>query len=57
MIIINLDKPISEKEAWDIIKPACRELYDLSTTIIVGNYIKTTGHKDIVKTSSGIIKT
>ena len=29
-MIINLDKPISEKEAWDIIKSVCRELYDLT---------------------------
>jgi hypothetical protein len=25
-----LDKSISEKEAWEIIKPVCRELYDLT---------------------------
>ena len=30
MIIINLDKPISEKEALEIIKSFCRELYDLT---------------------------
>jgi hypothetical protein len=29
-MIINLDKPISEKEAWDIIKSVYRELYDLT---------------------------
>jgi hypothetical protein len=29
-MIRNLDKPISEKEAWEIIKPVCRELYDLT---------------------------
>jgi hypothetical protein len=29
-MIIKLDKPISQKEAWEIIKPLCRELYDLA---------------------------
>ena len=29
-MIIKLDKPISQKEAWEIIKPVCRELYDLT---------------------------
>jgi hypothetical protein len=29
-MIIKLDKPISQKEAWEIIKPFCRELYDLT---------------------------
>jgi hypothetical protein len=24
-----LNKSITEKEAWEIIKPVCRELYDL----------------------------
>ena len=28
--IIHLDKPISQIEAWEIIKPVCRELYDLA---------------------------
>ena len=25
----TLGKPISQKETWEIIKPVCRELYDL----------------------------
>jgi hypothetical protein len=29
-VIINLNKSISQKEAWEIIKPVCRELYDLA---------------------------
>ncbi len=29
-MIIHLDKSISQKEAWEIIKPVCRELYDLA---------------------------
>ena len=29
-MITNLDKPISEKQTWEIIKPVCRELYDLT---------------------------
>jgi hypothetical protein len=29
-MIIKLDNSISQKEAWDIIKPVCRELYDLT---------------------------
>jgi len=28
-MIIHLDKSISQKEAWEIIKPVCRELYEL----------------------------
>jgi len=28
-MIIHLDKSISQKQAWEIIKPVCRELYDL----------------------------
>ena len=28
-MIIHLDKSISQEEAWAIIKPVCRELYDL----------------------------
>jgi hypothetical protein len=28
-MIIHLNKSISQKEAWEIIKPVCRELYDL----------------------------
>ena len=31
-MIIKLDKSISQKEAWEIIKPVCRELYDLTNT-------------------------
>jgi hypothetical protein len=27
---IHLDKSIPQKEAWEIIKPVCRELYDLA---------------------------
>jgi hypothetical protein len=33
-MIINLNKSISQEEAWEIIKPVCRELYDLAN---VGN--------------------
>ena len=29
-MILRLDKSISQKEAWEIIKPVCRELYDLT---------------------------
>ena len=29
-MIIHLDKSISQEEAWEIIKPVCRELYDLA---------------------------
>ena len=29
-MIRKLDKPISQEEAWEIIKPVCRELYDLT---------------------------
>jgi hypothetical protein len=29
-MIRKLDKPISQEEAWEIIKPVCRELYDLA---------------------------
>ena len=28
-MIIKLDKSTSQEEAWEIIKPVCRELYDL----------------------------
>jgi hypothetical protein len=46
-MIINLDKPISEKEAWDIIKPVCRELYDLTNAgniqFASGSYNETNG--------------
>lgn len=28
-MIIHLGKSISQKEAWEIITPVCRELYDL----------------------------
>jgi len=28
-MIIHLDESISQKQAWEIIKPVCRELYDL----------------------------
>jgi hypothetical protein len=47
IMIINLDKPISEKEAWDIIKPVCRELYDLTNAgniqFASGSYNETNG--------------
>ena len=46
-MIINLDKPISEKEAWDIIKPVCRELYDLTSAeniqFVSGSYNESNG--------------
>lgn len=28
----TLDKSISQQEAWEIIKPVCRELYDLANS-------------------------
>jgi hypothetical protein len=46
-MIINLDKPISEKEAWDIIKSVCRELYDLTNAgniqVASGSYNESNG--------------
>ena len=46
-MIINLDKSISEKEAWDIIKPVCRELYDLTSAgnmqFVSGSYNESNG--------------
>ena len=29
-MILKLDKSVSQKEAWEIIKPVCRELDDLT---------------------------
>ena len=46
-MIINLDKSISEKEAWDIIKPVCRELCDLTRAgniqFVSGSYNESNG--------------
>src|SRR5919202_2013283 len=30
ILIRKMDRPISQEEAWEIIKPVCRELYDLT---------------------------
>ena len=30
IMIRKLNKPVSQEEAWEIIKPVCRELYDLT---------------------------
>ncbi len=55
-MITNLDKPISEKEAWETIKPVCRELYDLTTAgniqFASGSYNESNGmHKINLKCS------
>ena len=42
-----MDKPISQEEAWEIIKPVCRELYDLTNAGIIqfasGSYNESDG--------------
>jgi hypothetical protein len=45
-----LDKSISQKEAWEIIKPVCRELYELANT---GKYTVASG---IYNESNGMYK-
>ena len=46
-MIRKLDKPISQEEAWDIIKPVCRELYDLTSAgniqFVSGSYNESNG--------------
>lgn len=49
-MIIHLDNSISQKQAWEIIKPVCRELYDL---VNAGNIQFTSG---IYNESNGTYK-
>ena len=57
-MITNLDKPISEKQAWEIIKPVCRELYDLTNAgnirFASGTYSESNGMYKINLKSSRI---
>ena len=58
IIIRKLDKPISQEEEWEIIKPVCRELYDLTNAgniqFASGSYNETNGMYKINLKSSRI---
>jgi hypothetical protein len=58
IMIRKLDKPISQEEAWEIIKPVCRELYDLTNAgniqFASGSYNETNGMYKINLKSSRI---
>jgi hypothetical protein len=65
----TLDTPISQKETWEIIKPVCRELYDLvnagNIQFVSGIYNERNGmykinlrcsriHQEVLKIALGI---